>query len=184
MALTPSSMMPLGTKAPAFDLPDVISGRQVSLSDARGAKGTVVMFICAHCPYVIHVESEIARMAEEYQNKGVDFVAISSNDVAKYPDDGPEKLREQAARVGFGFPYLFDESQAVAKAYQAECTPDFFVFDENDQCVYRGRMDEATPGNGKPVDGRDLRAALDALVAGSPLPEEQYPSMGCNIKWK
>jgi len=184
MALTPSSMMPLGTPAPGFSLPDVVSDKMISLADARGAKGTVVMFICAHCPYVIHIQQEIVRVVKDYQDQGVDFVAISSNDVEKYPNDAPEKLKEQAKQVGFTFPYLYDESQDVAKAYQAECTPDFFLFDENNLCVYRGRMDEATPGNGKPVNGKDLRAALDALIAGRQIFEEQFPSMGCNIKWK
>lgn len=184
MARTLSSMMPLGTKAPDFSLPDVLSGKEVTLAEARGAKGLVVAFICAHCPYVIHIQDEMVEIAKSYQDAGVDFVAISANDIEKYPDDRPEKMNEQAAQVGFDFPYLYDESQAVAKAYGAECTPDFFVFDENLECVYRGRMDEATPGNGKPVDGKDLRWALDALVAGDAIFEEQFPSMGCNIKWK
>lgn len=184
MALTPSSMMPLGTIAPDFKLSDVISGKNIDLSDARGAKGTVVMFICAHCPYVIHVQEEIVRVANAYQNEGIEFVAISSNNVEKYPNDSPEKLKAQADEQKFTFPYLYDESQAVARAYAAECTPDFFVFDENNACVYRGRLDESTPGNSKPVTGADLRAALDALVAGDPISDVQFPSMGCNIKWK
>lgn len=184
MSLTLSSMMSLGTPAPDFRLPDVVSGKSVSLSEARGAKGTVIMFICAHCPYVIHIQEEIANIAHYYQDKGVDFVAISANDVIKYPGDSPEALKEQALSVGFTFPYLYDESQRVARAYKAECTPDFFVFDENNLCVYRGRMDEASPGNGRPVNGKDLRGALDALVLGDPISDDQHPSMGCNIKWK
>ncbi|RED99884.1 thioredoxin family protein [Marinoscillum furvescens] len=184
MARTLSSMMPLGTKAPEFNLPDVVSGKELSLAEARGAKGLVVAFICAHCPYVLHVQHEMAAIASGFQDAGVDFVAISANDIEKYPDDRPEKMKEQAEQVGFNFPYLYDETQAVAKAYGAECTPDFFVFDENLECVYRGRMDEATPGNDKPVNGKDLRAALDALVAGDAISEQQFPSMGCNIKWK
>ena len=184
MSLTLSSMMSLGTPAPDFKLPDVISGKVISLSEARGAKGTVIMFICAHCPYVIHIQEEIVNIAHYYQDQGIDFVAISSNDAIKYPGDSPEALREQATSVGFTFPYLYDESQSVARAYKAECTPDFFVFDENNLCVYRGRMDEASPGNGKPVNGKDLREALEALVLGTSISDEQHPSMGCNIKWK
>lgn len=184
MARTLSSMMPLGTVAPDFKLADVVSEKEVTLADARGAKGTLVMFICAHCPYVILVQDEIVRLANEYRDLGVEFVAISSNDVDNYPDDHPEKLKTQAEEVGFAFPYLYDESQEVAKAYGAECTPDFFLFDENNQSVYRGRLDDATPGNGQPVTGQDLRAALGGLVKGMPMPENQLPSMGCNIKWK
>lgn len=184
MSLTPSSMMPLGTEAPELDLPDVVSGKNVTFSHVRGSRGTVVMFICAHCPYVIHVQEEIARVARDFQNRGIGFVAISANDVENYPDDHPEKLKEQAHKMNFGFPYLYDESQEVAKAYQAECTPDFFLFDENDLCVYRGRLDAATPGNEEPVTGQDLRAAIDALIGGREVFEEQFPSMGCNIKWK
>lgn len=184
MAPTPSSMIPLGTEAPDFVLPDVISGKIISLADARGAKGTVIMFICAHCPYVIHIQEEIVKIAKEYQDQGVDFVAISSNDVTNYSGDSPDKLKAQAQEVGFVFPYLYDESQEVARAYHAECTPDFYLFDENNNCVYRGRIDEATPGNDKPVNGRDLRAALDSLIAGNEISQNQYPSIGCNIKWK
>lgn len=184
MARTLSSMMPLGTVAPDFELMDVVSGRPVALANVRGAKGTLVMFICAHCPYVLLVQDEIARLANDYRHLGVEFIAISSNDVENYPDDRPDKLREQALAVGFDFPYLYDDTQQVARAYGAECTPDFFLFDENNRCVYRGRLDEATPGNGKPVTGRDLRAALNALIKGDPIAENQFPSMGCNIKWK
>lgn len=184
MAKTLSSMLDLGTEAPDFELTDVVTGKAISFADARGAKGTLVMFICAHCPYVIHVQDEIVKIVAEYRDLGVDFVAISSNDVENYPGDSPEKLKEQAETVGFSFPYLYDEDQAVAKAYQAACTPDFFLFDENNQLVYRGRMDESTPGNGKTNNGKDLREALDALIKGNPISEDQFPSMGCNIKWK
>lgn len=184
MAKTLSSMLDLGTEAPDFELKDVVTGKSISFADARGAKGTLVMFICAHCPYVIHVQGELVKIVAEYRDLGVDFIAISSNDAQNYPGDSPEKLKEQAETVGFSFPYLYDEDQSVAKAYQAECTPDFFLFDENNQLVYRGRMDESTPGNDKPNDGKDLRAALDALIKGTAISEGQYPSMGCNIKWK
>ncbi|WP_258101545.1 thioredoxin family protein [Marinoscillum pacificum] len=184
MAKTLSSMLDLGTEAPDFELKDVVTGKSISFANARGAKGTLVMFICAHCPYVIHVQDEIVKIVAEYRDLGVDFIAISSNDAENYPGDSPEKLKEQAETVGFSFPYLYDEGQSVAKAYQAECTPDFFLFDENNQLVYRGRMDESTPGNDKPNDGKDLHAALDALIKGTAISEDQYPSMGCNIKWK
>lgn len=184
MAKTLSSMLPLGTAAPEFELTDVTTGKNTSLQDARGAKATVVMFICAHCPYVIHVQYEIARISREYRSQGIEFVAISANDAVNYPGDSPEELKRQAAMVGFDFPYLYDETQEVAKAYQAECTPDFFVFDENLKCAYRGRLDEATPGNDKSVDGKDLRSALESIVHGKTIEGEQYPSMGCNIKWK
>lgn len=177
-------MMPLGTRAPSFQLVDVVSGKTRGLSEVKGEKGIVVMFICNHCPYVIHVQRELVKVANEYQKKGVGFVAISSNDVSKYPDDSPEFMRIQAGREEFPFPYLYDETQDVAKAYRAECTPDIFVFDHGLKCVYRGRLDEATPGNDKPVNGKDLRAALQALTTGKSITKEQFPSMGCNIKWK
>lgn len=184
MSLTPSSMMPLGTKAPAFNLRDVVTENNFSPEHLKKEKGLVVMFICKHCPYVVHVQDELVRIANEYAGKGVGFVAISSNDVERYPDDSPENMKMQAKEVGFNFPYLYDESQETAKAYQAECTPDFFVFDSNLNCVYRGRLDDSTPGNNKPVTGKDMRNALDALVKGQEVPKEQFPSMGCNIKWK
>lgn len=177
-------MMPLGTKAPSFNLKDVVSGEQVRITDIKGDKGLVVMFICNHCPYVIHVQQELTKVADEYQRQGVGFVAISSNDVSKYPDDSPEHMKVQASRVGFHFPYLYDETQAVARAYRAKCTPDLYVFNQNRECVYRGRLDEATPGNNKSVNGKDLRAALHALVNDLPVSDEQHPSMGCNIKWR
>ena len=177
-------MLPLGTTAPAFNLPDTVSDKNVSLNDLQSSIGTVIMFICNHCPYVIHVQDEIASMAKEYQEKGFSFAAISSNDVVNYPADSPEKMKQLALDLGFNFPYLYDESQDIAKAYMAACTPDFYVFDKDLKCVYRGRMDEATPGNGKPVNGSDLRSAMDALLENTAISEEQFPSMGCNIKWK
>ena len=184
MALTESNMLTLGTKAPDFTLPDTVSGKTISLSDIQSDKATVVMFLCNHCPYVIHVNPEIVRLATEYQEKGVRFVAISSNDVNKYPQDGPREMKKQAARVGYPFPYLYDESQDAARAYDAACTPDFYVFDSERNLAYRGRLDGSRPGSGIPLTGKDLRAALDAVLAGAPVAEEQYPSAGCNIKWK
>ncbi len=184
MALTQSNMLPLGTKAPDFRLPDTVSGKEMTFADVKGARGTVVMFICNHCPYVKHVNDELVRLANDYLPKGIGFVAISSNDVENYPDDSPDKMREQALALGYPFPYLYDETQEVARAYDAACTPDFYLFDADDRLVYRGRLDDSRPGSDVPVTGKDLRAALDALLAGKPIPEPQYPSMGCNIKWK
>lgn len=185
MVLTPSTMLPLGTEAPDFTLPDPAqNNRTVSLSDFEGSKAYLIMFICNHCPYVKHVREELARLAKEYQDKGVAVVAINSNDVANYPDDSPEKMLEEACQFGYTFPYLFDESQEVAKAYSAACTPDFFLFDADKKLVYRGQLDNSRPGNEAPLTGKDLRAALDAVLEGRPVPQEQKPSMGCNIKWK
>ncbi|MEQ8713359.1 MAG: thioredoxin family protein [Cyclobacteriaceae bacterium] len=184
MSLTPSNMMPLGTHAPGFELPDTVSGKRLSISDVRSDKATVIMFICNHCPYVIHIQDEMVKLAHEYMTKGIGFVAISSNDVANYPADAPDKMKERATELDFRFPYLYDQTQEVAKAYRAACTPDFYVFDKELSCVYRGRMDDATPGNGKPVTGNDLRSALDAILSDNPIAGEQMPSMGCNIKWK
>jgi thiol-disulfide isomerase/thioredoxin len=184
MAKTPSTMIPLGTKAPAFTLPDTVSGRTLSLDALKGEKGTVVMFICNHCPYVKHVNPELVRVARDYTARGVAFVAISSNDAANYPDDAPDKMKAHAKAVGYPFPYLYDESQDVAKAYQAACTPDLFVFDGKLACVYRGQLDDSRPGSDVPLSGKDLRCALDALLAGKPISPEQKPSVGCNIKWK
>ena len=184
MARTESTMMPLGTLAPAFSLLDTVSSKELSFADRRGQKGTVVMFICNHCPYVIHVQKEIIKIANEYIDQGVGFIAISSNDAENYPDDAPELMKVHAEKYGFTFPYLYDETQEVAKAYEAACTPDFFIFDENDTCVYRGRMDGSTPGNGVPVTGLDLRQALNCLIEMLPIDTEQFASMGCNIKWK
>ena len=184
MSLTLSNMMPLGTQAPSFTLPDVVTGTDKSLEDLKSSLGTVVMFICNHCPFVIHVQDEVVRLAKEYQARGFAFIAISSNDVTTHPDDAPARMKELAIQKDYSFPYLYDESQEVARAYQAACTPDFYVFDADLRCVYRGQLDDARPGNETPVTGRDLRAALDAVLAGQPVDAEQRPSSGCNIKWK
>jgi peroxiredoxin len=184
MAQTPSNMLPLGTRAPAFTLPDAVSGRNLSLDQLRGAKGTVVMFICNHCPFVKHISAGLVQAAKDYQGRGIAFVAISANDVANYPDDSPEKMKATALQAGYTFAYLYDESQDVARAYQAACTPDLYLFDAALACVYRGQFDDARPGNGAPVTGKDLRAALDAVLAGAPISPAQKPSVGCNIKWK
>lgn len=183
MSMTPSSMLPLGTPAAPFTLPDTVSGKTLSLAQLRSDHATVLMFICNHCPYVKHVQGELVRLATDYQPRGVAFVAISSNDVVNYPADAPEKMKLEAESHGYPFPYLYDKTQSVAHAYGAACTPDFFVFDGALSLAYRGRLDASTPGNGKPNDGRDLRAALDAILAGKPVAAEQKPSMGCNIKW-
>lgn len=184
MARTPSNMLPLGTPAPDFELLDTVSDGNVSLQEVQGSKGTVVMFICNHCPFVVHVNPEITRLAQEYQPMGIGFVAISSNDVENYPQDAPHLMKEKAMEVGYGFPYLYDETQAVAKAYDAACTPDFYLFDADLKLVYRGQLDNSRPGNGLPLTGEDLRKALDAVVKGSVIDPEQKPSLGCNIKWK
>jgi peroxiredoxin len=184
MAATPSNMMPLGTQAPDFTLLNTVTGKMVTLQSLKSDIATVIMFICNHCPYVKHIEGELVKMANEYQAKGLSFIAISSNDVDNYPDDSPDKMTKIAQQAGYTFPYLYDETQEVAKAYQAACTPDFYVFDKDSKCVYRGRLDGATPKNNVPVTGEELRAALDAIVAGQPVNPEQIPSIGCNIKWK
>ncbi|MEZ5041500.1 MAG: thioredoxin family protein [Saprospiraceae bacterium] len=184
MAYTESNMLPLGTTAPDFSLPDTISGKTVSLAEVATDKATVVMFLCNHCPYVIHVNEEIVRVVNDYSAQGVGFVGISSNDAIKYPQDGPEKMKTHAAEVGYSFPYLYDESQAVAKAYDAACTPDFYIFDGELKLVYRGRLDGSRPNSGQALTGADLRAALDAVLAGRAVTDRQYPSAGCNIKWK
>lgn len=184
MAYTESKMLDLGLQAPDFKLPDTVSGKYVQLDDFADAPAIVIMFLCNHCPYVIHVNSEIVRLAEEYQAKGVQFVGISSNDVEKYPQDGPDKMKEHALAVGYPFPYLYDETQEVARAYDAACTPDFYVFNADKCLVYRGRLDGSRPGNSLELTGADLRAALDAVLAGQPVSDIQYPSGGCNIKWK
>ncbi|GMV94300.1 MAG: thioredoxin family protein [Candidatus Hydrogenedentota bacterium] len=183
MVLTPSTMIPLGTPAPDFRLPDT-GGKMVSLGDFAGSKALLVMFICNHCPYVKHVADELAKLGKEYQGKGVGVVAISSNDVTTHPDDSPQKMAEEARTRGYTFPYLYDESQEVAKAYSAACTPDFFLFDADRKLVYRGQLDDSRPGNNAPVTGADLRAALDCTLEGKPVSGNQRPSMGCNIKWK
>jgi peroxiredoxin len=184
MALTESAMIELGTAAPEFVLPDVVSRRQVSLSALSGKKALVLMFICRHCPFVRHVQEELARIGKDYARESVAIVAISSNDPVAYPNDAPERLREQAEELGFRFPYCFDESQAVARAYGATCTPDFYVFDAGRRLVYRGQLDDSRPGNGIPVTGRDLRAAIDAVLSGRAVSNQQKPSIGCNIKWR
>ncbi|HXD85748.1 MAG TPA: thioredoxin family protein [Urbifossiella sp.] len=183
MALTPSTMAPLGMAAPDFRLPDT-DGKLVALADFAKSPALLVAFICNHCPYVKHVRSAFAQLARDYQAKGVAIVGISSNDVVSHPDDSPAKMKEEKAAAGYVFPYLFDESQDVAKAYHAACTPDFFVFDKNRKLAYRGQMDGSRPGNDKPNDGADLRAALDAVLAGVAPAAQQWPSIGCNIKWK
>ncbi len=184
MAKTLSTMMPLGTAAPDFRLPDTVSGRMLGLADVKGSAATVVMFICNHCPYVKHVQSELVRVARDYGARGVGFVAISANDAQSYPEDAPAKMTEAARQAGYPFPYLHDASQAVAKSYLAACTPDFFVFDRDLKCVYRGRLDGSTPGNDVPLTGADLRAALESILGSKPVSPDQQPSMGCNIKWR
>ncbi|CAI8324166.1 MAG: Putative peroxiredoxin [Bacteroidota bacterium] len=184
MARTPSNMLDLGTKAPNFTLPNAVDAKVYSFSDVQGKRGTVVMFICNHCPYVMHVFDGIASLANDYMKQGFGFVAISSNDVENYPDDSPELMKKTAEEQGFNFPYLYDESQDVAKAYDAACTPDFYLFNAEMSLVYRGQMDNSRPKNNIPVTGNDLRAALDALLTGTPIDSLQKPSLGCNIKWK
>lgn len=184
MALTPSNMLPLGTRAPDFRLPDTVSGKTLGLAELKSERATLVMFICNHCPYVKHVQHELVRLAHDYQPRGVGVIALSSNDAKSYPEDAPDKMRAEAKRAGYPFPYLYDETQAVAQAYQAACTPDFYLFDAALKLAYRGRLDGATPGNEVPVSGYDLRTALDAVLAGRRLSAEQKPSIGCNIKWK
>lgn len=177
-------MLELGTEAPDFALTDVVTGKTVRRDDFRDNKALLVMFICAHCPYVKHIEKTLGKLGSDYAGKPIAIVAISSNDVATHPSDSPENLKAQAKASGFTFPYLYDESQAVAHAYQAACTPDFFLFDSDFKLVYRGQYDSSRPGNEVPVTGEDLRAAIDTVLAGKPVPVEQRPSIGCNIKWK
>ncbi len=184
MALTESNMLELGTIAPDFALTDVISGKTVRRDDFRGQKALLVLFICAHCPYVKHIEQSLGELSADYAGKPLAIVAISANDVATHPGDSPESLKRQAEANGFKFPYLYDESQAVARAYRAACTPDPYLFDADFKLVYRGQYDASRPGNGVPVTGKDLRAAIDAVLEGRPVPADQKPSMGCNIKWK
>jgi peroxiredoxin len=183
MVKTASTMLPLGTAAPDFSLPNV-DGTTVALRDLAAGKPLVVIFMCNHCPFVKHLRTGLADFGRQYLAKGVSVVGISSNDVASHPDDSPAKMKEEAASAGYTFPYLYDESQAVAKAYRAACTPDFYVFDGARKLVYRGQFDASRPGNGMPVTGADLRAAVDAVLSGKPVPEPQLPSIGCNIKWK
>ena len=184
MALTASTMLSLGTQAPDFHLPDVVSGQTISLSTFADKKALLVMFICRHCPFVKHIKEELAQLGKDYINKGLGIVAISTNDAKNYPDDAPELLKAMAIELDFNFPFCYDESQETAKAYTAACTPDFFLFDAKQQLVYRGQLDESRPSNGKAVTGVDLRAAIDAVLADQPVAGEQKPSIGCNIKWK
>jgi peroxiredoxin len=184
MARTESTMLALGTHAPDFQLPDVSSGKTVSLGDFRDKKALLVMFICRHCPFVKHVQHELAQLGKDYASQSLGIVAISPNDADAYPDDAPESLREMASELGFTFPLCYDESQDVAQAYSAACTPDFFLFDDKRRLAYRGQLDDSRPGSGKPVTGRDLRAAIDTLLNGRPVEPNQKPSIGCSIKWR
>ena len=184
MALTESTMLELGTQAPDFSLPDVSSGKTVSLKNFSDKKALLVMFICNHCPYVQHMKEELTRLGKDYANRDIGIVAISSNDVKSYPDDAPAELKKMATSLGFTFPFCYDEMQQAAKVYTAACTPDFFLFNERRQLLYRGQLDDSRPGSGKPVTGRDLRAAIEAVLTGRPVGRDQKPSMGCNIKWK
>ncbi len=183
MSLQNSTMLPLGTQAPDFRLPDP-TGQIVSRDDLKGAPALLVIFMCNHCPYVKHIRSGLASMTSEYREKGMAVVGISANDVDTHPADSPAKMAEEARSAGYTFPYLYDESQEIAKAYRAACTPDFFLFDADQKLVYRGQMDDSRPENGLPVTGSDLRAAMDAILAGQPIAAEQKSSIGCNIKWK
>ena len=184
MALTSSTMLELGTKAPDFQLPDVVSDEKISQATFADKKALLVMFICQHCPFVKHIKEELAQLGKDYTDKGVGIVAISANDVSNYPDDAPDKLKAMALELGFTFPLCYDETQETTKAYTAACTPDFFLFDGNRQLVYRGQLDESRPSNGIPVTGKDLRKAIDAVLADEAISQEQKPSIGCNIKWK
>ncbi len=184
MALTPSTMLDLGTQAPDFSLVDVVSGKIITLGTFAGKTALLVMFICQHCPYVQHVKDGLAKLGKDYAGRDIGIVAISSNDAERYQADGPDGLRQMARDEGFAFPLCYDPTQEAAKAYSAACTPDFFLFDKDRKLVYRGQMDDSRPGNGKPVTGKDLRAAIDALLAGKPVSSDQKPSVGCNIKWK
>ncbi len=184
MALTPSNMLPLGTTAPDFTLTDTVTGSSMQLQNLKGTNATLIMFICNHCPFVKHVNSELSQLAKDYNDKGVNCIAISSNDVDNYPEDAPELMKANAITHDFIFPYLYDETQAVAKAYDAACTPDFYIVDQDLILVYRGQLDDSRPGNGIPVTGKDIRNALDKLLQHKTISENQKPSIGCNIKWK
>lgn len=184
MAETTSKMLALGTIAPDFELINVLTDEMISLNEFKSDRGTVIMFICNHCPYVKHINKVLVELAIKYIEEGISFIGISSNDVVNYPEDSPEKMKLYGRKLGYPFPYLFDESQEVAKAYNAECTPDFFVYDKDLKLVYRGQFDDSRPGNGIPVTGQDLSDALDAILTGSPVNPHQKPSIGCNIKWK
>jgi peroxiredoxin len=184
MSQTPSTMLVLGTHAPDFQLPDVATGRTISLSTFKGRKGLLVIFLCRHCPYVIHVQKELTRIGRDYGPRGIGIVAISSNDVGAYPEDSPENLKQMAVEEGFEFPVCYDESQAVAKAYRAACTPEFYLFDGDRKLVYRGQLDGSRPQNNIPVTGKDLRKAMDSQLSGGKVDPNQKPGIGCNIKWK
>ena len=184
MSATESNMLPLGTVAPTFSLVEPLTGKNCSLDELKSEKATLVMFICNHCPFVRHVNPQLVALALDYMPKGVSIIATSANDVESYPDDSPIKMAETAQRLGYPFPYLYDESQDVARAYHAACTPDFFLFDGEMKLVYRGQLDSSRPSNAIPVDGSDLRRAIDAVLAGKKVDERQLPSIGCNIKWK
>lgn len=184
MAAVETTQIPLGFDAPDFSLPDTVSGKTMTLNDFKSEHATVVMFICNHCPFVKNIWEQLIALGKDYQEKGIKFIAISSNDAENYPDDGPEKMKALAESTNLPFPYLYDETQEVAKAYQAACTPDFSIFDSNLKCVYRGQLDDSRPNNGKTADGKDIRAALDNILAGKPIAATQTPSIGCNIKWK
>lgn len=184
MARTPSQMVALGTTAPAFALPDTVSGETMTLESLRGNAATVIMFICNHCPFVQHVNAELVQLARTYGSRGVSFIAISANDAGQYPEDAPDRMKEAALALGYPFPYLYDETQETARAFQAACTPDFFVYDRSLKLAYRGQLDDSRPGNDIPVTGADIRKALDCLVQGVPVSPDQKPGIGCNIKWK
>lgn len=184
MARTPSVMIALNSTAPDFILPDTVSGKMLSLNDLKGKRATVIMFICNHCPYVKHVNEQLVQIAKDYSDKEARLIAISSNDVVNYPEDSPSLMKQTALELGYSFPYLYDETQEVAKAYKAACTPDFFVYDKELKLAYRGQLDDSRPGNGIPVTGRDIRNALDCLLNNQPVSGEQRPGIGCNIKWK
>lgn len=184
MALTPSNMLPLGTNAPSFNLVDTVDNTTKSLNQLKGTTGTLVMFICNHCPFVIHVNEQLVQLVNDYKSKGINLIAISSNDAENYPQDGPEMMHKHAINNNYNFPYLYDQTQAIAKAYDAACTPDFFLFNSKLNLVYTGQLDDSRPGNGIPVTGKDLRTAIDALINGDQINPNQKPSMGCNIKWK
>jgi peroxiredoxin len=184
MARTPSNMLPLGTKAPTFELLDTVSNKTLTLQQLKGKQATVVMFICNHCPFVIHVNAALVQMAKQYETKGISFIAISSNDADNYPQDGPEKMKEHAINNQYPFAYLYDETQEVAKAYDAACTPDFYVFNSDLNLVYRGQLDDSRPGNGIAITGKDLQNALDCILNKTENKTQQKPSIGCNIKWK
>jgi len=184
MAETPSNMIPLGFTAPDFKLWDATSEKKLSLLELKSDKATVIMFICNHCPFVKHVNNQLVQLANDYIPKGISFIAINSNDVYNYPEDSPEKMKEYADRLNYPFPYLFDETQEVALVYDAACTPDFYIFDKDLKCIYRGQLDDSRPGNRKPVNGKDIRKALDSMLQGEEVSQIQMPSIGCNIKWK